>query len=264
MAGATQPQNPTCDDQDASICIACGDAVAGIKSDDDRVLSCGHIYYWLCFAQHVKSSMTSLPFRPVKCCGPKPVAPLTIWVVQRGAREAGYTLTDVEVTRYLIMSDEAISRLPRVYCHRPECNVYIPAEDRSEKIGWCWDCEAETCLTCRQAGHDGACDEDLLKRYQEADEKLLQLAEEKGWRKCPTCNAMTERIEGCNYMICHCGQGFCYKCGIPMQDEVDHFHDSDLEYNMNDVVYNNNDVDEDEEDDDNDSDDETGERSLNM
>ncbi|KAK8122593.1 hypothetical protein PG984_011263 [Apiospora sp. TS-2023a] len=226
------------------ICEGCGDEIAGIKAEDDeRVLSCGHVYYWLCFARHVKSALSSLPFKPVGCCGKDPVPPSTIWLVQGGAKEDGFTLSDAEVNKYIVLNDEYTSNLPRVYCYKHECNAYIPAEDRTETFGWCWDCEVKTCLTCRKAAHDGACDEELLKKSREADEKLFRLAEEKGWKKCPACHAMIERLDGCNFLTCPCGQGFCYKCGIAEQHELDHFHDSDLEDNAE-----NNDENNDEND----------------
>ncbi|KAK7962118.1 uncharacterized protein PG986_002943 [Apiospora aurea] len=231
MADVEQTEDPTDDGHHAlGNCIACGDTIWGVKTDDDeRVLSCGHMYYWLCFARNVKSALGSLPFRPVRCCGGDPVPPSIIWLVQRRAGEAGFSLSDDEVTKYIFMNDEAGSG-SRVYCHRRECNAYIPTEDRTDTAGWCWTCEADTCLTCRQAAHDGACDEELLQRSKEADETLLRLAEEEGWTQCPACNAMTERIDGCNFMTCLCGQCFCYKCGIPEEDEGDHFHESDGEY----------------------------------
>lgn len=199
--------------------MACGDGIVGIKADnDERILSCGHMYYWLCFAQHVKSALSSLPFRPVRCCGQDPgksfsprllyvayiltyppiVPPSTIWLVQRGTQKAGFALSDAEVNKYIVLNDEATSNLPRVYCYKHECNAYIPAEDRTDKVGWCWTCEVKTCLTCRKAAHAGACDGELLKQSKEADEKLFRLAEERGWKKCPACHAMIERIDGCN------------------------------------------------------------------
>ncbi|KAK8016577.1 hypothetical protein PG993_014766 [Apiospora rasikravindrae] len=233
MADVRQPQDPTDDGQDDWACIACGDKVPGVKTDEDeRVMSCGHVYYWLCFARNVKSALRSLPFRPVRCCGQDPVPSFSIWLVQRRAKEeAGFTLSDAEVNRYILRNDEAASgSLSRVYCHRPECNAYIHTEDRTDTAGWCWICEVNTCLTCREAAHTGACDEEVLQRSKEADETLLRLAQEKGWTQCPACNAMTERIDGCNFMTCHCGQYFCYKCGIPEEDEGEHFHESDDEY----------------------------------
>lgn len=221
--------------------------------------------------------------------------PSTIWLVQRGAQEAGFILSDAEVNKYIVLNDEFTSNLPRVYCYKQECNAYIPAEDRTEAIGWCWNCEVETCFTCRKAAHAGPCDEELLEQSREADEKLFRLAEELGWKKCPTCHAMIERIEGCNckslFIIlndfnrlcsanilsvltqvrcwlnrtyglyntnsqtsCPCGQAFCYKCGIPEQQEQEgvHFHDSDLEDNADN---NNNDEDGDDGDDGNDGND---------
>ncbi|KAK8086444.1 hypothetical protein PG994_001418 [Apiospora phragmitis] len=111
----------------------------------------------------------------------------------------GYTLTDPNVRCIFLQKTETRRSDVAPMSSAPQCPTsrrqpqdqaplhWIHRKPRSIPRSnlWCWNCEAETCLTCRQAGHDGACDEDLLKRYQEADEKLLQLAEEKGWRKRP-------------------------------------------------------------------------------
>lgn len=38
--------------------------------------------------------------------------------------------------------------------------------------------------------------------------------EKEGWRKCPACGRIIERIEdSCNKMTCGCGCVFCWKCG---------------------------------------------------
>ena len=36
---------------------------------------------------------------------------------------------------------------------------------------------------------------------------------EEGVKKCPWCTRMIEKTEGCNFMTCHCGKEFCFKCG---------------------------------------------------
>ena len=36
---------------------------------------------------------------------------------------------------------------------------------------------------------------------------------EQGVKKCPWCTRMIEKTEGCNFMTCHCGKEFCFKCG---------------------------------------------------
>ena len=40
-------------------------------------------------------------------------------------------------------------------------------------------------------------------------------AKEKKWRRCPKCQVVIERIDGCDHMTCssRCGFEFCYRCG---------------------------------------------------
>ncbi|KAF6251763.1 hypothetical protein COO60DRAFT_1644685 [Scenedesmus sp. NREL 46B-D3] len=47
----------------------------------------------------------------------------------------------------------------------------------------------------------------------ESDLALFELSSSKHWRRCPSCRAMVERTDGCNYMMCRCGEPFCYACG---------------------------------------------------
>lgn len=42
---------------------------------------------------------------------------------------------------------------------------------------------------------------------------MFELAEANKWKACPKCGNMVERSDGCNDMVCRCGQGFCYTCG---------------------------------------------------
>eukprot|EP00775_Hariotina_reticulata_P005403 gene5403-biopygen7207 len=42
---------------------------------------------------------------------------------------------------------------------------------------------------------------------------LMRLAEQQGWQQCPGCSFLVERTQGCNYVHCRCGVGFCYVCG---------------------------------------------------
>jgi hypothetical protein len=47
----------------------------------------------------------------------------------------------------------------------------------------------------------------------EEDKLLEQLALRKNWKKCPFCNNLVEKNQGCDHMKCRCGKDFCYRCG---------------------------------------------------
>ncbi|EJD54597.1 hypothetical protein AURDEDRAFT_141402 [Auricularia subglabra TFB-10046 SS5] len=44
---------------------------------------------------------------------------------------------------------------------------------------------------------------------------LFDVVREMGWRYCPGCNTPTERVTGCNHMMCAlCMSNWCYHCGL--------------------------------------------------
>ncbi|KAI0506436.1 hypothetical protein F5B22DRAFT_623554 [Xylaria bambusicola] len=47
------------------------------------------------------------------------------------------------------------------------------------------------------------------------EDKLISLAKRKGWKRCPSCRRLVEKVTGCDHISCRCGQHFCYKCGEP-------------------------------------------------
>ncbi|ORZ02708.1 hypothetical protein BCR43DRAFT_415153, partial [Syncephalastrum racemosum] len=40
-----------------------------------------------------------------------------------------------------------------------------------------------------------------------------RMAESQQWTRCPRCQEMVERREGCNTITCKCQTEFCYVCG---------------------------------------------------
>jgi hypothetical protein len=56
------------------------------------------------------------------------------------------------------------------------------------------------------------------------DLQFLELARNNHWKRCPGCQRMVEREDGCFYMSCSCRTRFCYECGM----EVNHVMNMDL------------------------------------
>jgi len=46
-----------------------------------------------------------------------------------------------------------------------------------------------------------------------SDEKSNLLMKSKKYQKCPGCEKIVEKRDGCNHITCICGYQFCYKCG---------------------------------------------------
>ncbi|KAK6818897.1 hypothetical protein PG987_016350 [Apiospora arundinis] len=201
------------------MCIVCVEEVKDrMEVGDPRQLNCGHMYYWSCLADHIKYAINSRPFKPIKCCGLIHAPSSEIWHFQTHPESS---LLDTQLAEFLTKNDDYVAGVKPLYCHRQTCNAYIPATDRTSGAGLCRDCNVKTCVTCGDSEHDGDCN---------IDEAFQHLASVEGWKKCPHCEAMVEKIEGCNHMECHCGTGFCYKCGLIDPDDGSHGHESDDEF----------------------------------
>jgi predicted amidophosphoribosyltransferase len=48
---------------------------------------------------------------------------------------------------------------------------------------------------------------------EKVDDKMVEEMKKKGYKKCPWCGRVIDRIEGCNIMACHCQKEFCFNCG---------------------------------------------------
>jgi len=82
----------------------------------------------------------------------------------------------------------------------------------------CQKCRAPFCSGC---GLDH-------KTYVSCDEYTKMLEERKkignGIVPCPKCAIPTQRLDGCNYMTCRCGQHFCNLCGGGLDDSKHFSH----------------------------------------
>ncbi|KAG0201786.1 hypothetical protein BGX28_005472 [Mortierella sp. GBA30] len=97
----------------------------------------------------------------------------------------------------------------KVCCPRPECRSIIDLDDRDGTAVTCPDCRRLTCEQYQNHAQGG---------QSEEDRAMLQLVRDRHWRHCPSCRFVIEKQQGCNHMVCHCGQSFCYKCGHPWNE----------------------------------------------
>ncbi|KAI9019881.1 hypothetical protein DFJ74DRAFT_141126 [Hyaloraphidium curvatum] len=50
----------------------------------------------------------------------------------------------------------------------------------------------------------------------EPDAAFNAIADREGWKKCPFCGIMVEKVDGCNHITCtRCRNHFCYRCSGP-------------------------------------------------
>lgn len=76
-------------------------------------------------------------------------------------------------------------------------------------------------IFCSLCHHKIIIKDDNNLKERENTLKVIELANENGWKKCPCCHEMIEKSEGCNQMTHRETDGsytyFCYQCG----DELD-------------------------------------------
>jgi hypothetical protein len=109
-------------------------------------------------------------------------------------------------------------------CNGNDCEYF---EFLDEKIWFikCPCCGIEKCPKCRDDPHKGlTCNADFkLKEDIKRNNEFLQAAGSLGYKKCPYCNVICEKIDGCNFMkcfsqICRGKNNFCLNCGVGITD----------------------------------------------
>ena len=126
------------------------------------------------------------------------------------------------------------------YIHCPRCNEWFAdvnlADTPQAEAVWkkvrCGKCSHEFCGKCGEAPHKGVSLQqditcaDLARELSNInnDSLMLELASDKGYKKCPCCHALTELVEDCcKFVYCRCGKKFCFLCEIELTDK-DHYN----------------------------------------
>ncbi|KAJ3270436.1 E3 ubiquitin-protein ligase rnf14, partial [Borealophlyctis nickersoniae] len=93
---------------------------------------------------------------------------------------------------------------------------------------WCLTCNADTIhagLTC--AEYKSRQQLSLVKRNElDADRTFDQFLALRKWTRCPRCATPSEKIDGCNKVVCGgCQKPFCYRCGkeLKRKSAYDHY-----------------------------------------
>ncbi|KAJ9642713.1 hypothetical protein H2204_002361 [Knufia peltigerae] len=189
-------------------CVACMDE---LSSDEFRV-ECGCLYCVGCLNAVFRAGCESRASFPPRCCGV--ALRISAW---------GSVLEDDVVRRYKMVEAEFACTRP-LYCAAARCSAFVPETGYEGRAARCPACERETCRECRRLmdehdvefhrndppGHPG---HPVCPKATRGEKALLRLGKEKKWPRCPSCQTMIERNEGCDHMECVCGVEFCYRCG---------------------------------------------------
>ncbi|KAI1150465.1 hypothetical protein F4825DRAFT_468172 [Nemania diffusa] len=174
-------------------CVACGEMNRFI---DLARAPCQHEYCRECLNSLFQHAMLDESLFPPRCC--RQIIP-------------------VDANRFFLGSDLAeqfkkkaveLSTPNRNYCHRPTCSAFIPPSRVENGVAWCPQCNTPTCITCKGAAHQGDCPSDTELQ------RVLEVARQERWQRCPECRTMVELNVGCFHIRCKCRAEFCYNCGV--------------------------------------------------
>lgn len=158
-------------------------------------MPCGHVYDVECLEELFVATTTDESLYPPRCCG----QPIPLENVRY--------LFDADFVTVFERKSQEYRTMKRVYCCDPTCSAFLGPTTNEASSLMCPSCQTQTCGHCLKAAHS------TMDCVSEADEAALALAKTRGWARCPGCQHIVERIDGCPHMSCRCNQEFCYSCG---------------------------------------------------
>lgn len=161
--------------------------ICGSTFDEEILVTnpCRHMWCHPCLHQRFILAIHDEGSFPAQCCG---------LAINTTLKEM--LLSDSELDEAQLREEEYFDRT-RVYCAKPTCSAYIREEHRDGDIATCPACNSETHIPCQTLVHHGepcATDEEVLN--------TIKLAAEEEWKRCISCKAFVEKVEGCNEMYC--------------------------------------------------------------
>ncbi|KAK6433485.1 hypothetical protein LTR95_010342 [Oleoguttula sp. CCFEE 5521] len=144
---------------------------------------CQHHYCVQCVEDWFTRAMIDRAMYPPKCCGtPFP------WDDVKDELPRGF------VAEFEGMREELETKTP-LFCHVLKCGRFISKKYFVRDTAVCQKCDAATCTLCKGAAHgEGDCPEDTTIK------ETMALAKKSGWKACPGCQSVIQRIAGCNHM----------------------------------------------------------------
>jgi hypothetical protein len=184
------------------------------EPNGERLLDCNHLFCTSCLNSYVKFSLESTKKMPLLC--PKEACTCPIY-------STNFLEEDIKIKyeSMMIMSD--INDLcESLFCPNPVCSelMIIDSEAKSHPafpICECVACGQLVCARCKSIAHHPniSCEDNTQDNNQK-----IKIADEYNWKLCPNCSIIIDRIDGCNFILCKCGMGFCYKCGVPYLNDT--------------------------------------------
>lgn len=175
-------------------------------SDLTVFLNCGHKWCADCLNSNYRAALQNRNNFPPRCCD------------TALEHESVQNFLDEDLLIELITKLDEFNDPDPIYCQTPKCTGgYIPRLRIDGQWASCSECRKSTCVECKAPASDHPMPQMHPKMLAKLDEEL---AEKEGWKQCPGCKNIVERIEGCDFMTCQCGHAFCYRCGGTLMNNM--------------------------------------------
>ncbi|RXW18741.1 hypothetical protein EST38_g7106 [Candolleomyces aberdarensis] len=193
------------DNEGGAICPICYDTAS-----HPEVLSCGHSCCEPCLRHYLTSAANSNNF-PLVCMGNEATCktPISIPTIQRYMTTQRFNhLIDAAFSAHVQSNPRKFK-----YCTTPDCTQIYQC-DTGRQFHKCPSCFSEICSSCNEEAHQGmTCEERRIQSNPGEEERLTEeWAQLNNIKRCPSCNVLTEKAEGCNHIACPCGAHFCWLC----------------------------------------------------
>ena len=150
-----------------------------------------------------RSWIDNLTVQHVRCCNEKVMIP----------PEELHDILGSDLSQDWFEHFTATANPEQVYCSNSECLWPLSSSAKYQNANGttkCRKCCCDTCTLCKKPAHRGrACGND----DDEEERMTIEMANERGWKRCFRCRNFCERKDGCMHLRCTCGAMFHYLCG---------------------------------------------------
>ena len=173
-------------------------------------LGCGHIYCSGCLRLYLASAPETKTF-PLLCLGDEAACktPISLPLIRRFMTPQAFrALVEAAFRLYLDQHSQELK-----YCTTPDCQQ-IYRQSPEARILQCPSCFSSICSACDDEPHEGmTCKERRDQKISSEQERLFNEWVDGHGKRCPKCQSVIEKNDGCNRITCRCGANFCWKCG---------------------------------------------------
>ena len=184
-----------------------------IRIDQGKTLDCNHRFCQKCLEDYLKIPLLDGNPDPERLKCPQCSSNISINITKSILPSEDFKKYDYAL--FDIYKPEILKNEIYFKCINEGCSFAAIVPNNLKKIKF-KTCLKNYCTVCRDFYHPNiTCEQ---KHDSNQDESLLILAKQEGWKTCPHCKTMCDKISGCNYMkcfsnVCNGKKSFCYLCG---------------------------------------------------